>query len=72
MRLRSSETANVVRPAVAPGAEAPSQRQLLGKLLSLSPEAHRQIEHRQAETGLLFGEAAVQLGFATEEQVRRA
>ncbi len=72
MRLRSNETANVVRPAGAPGAEAPSQRQLLGKLLSLSPEAHRQIEHRQAETGLLFGEAAVELGFATEEQVRRA
>lgn len=71
MRLRSSETTEARRAAL-PSAETLGNRQMLGELLSLSADNMQKVESRQAETGLLFGDAAVDLGLVSNDQVQRA
>lgn len=50
----------------------PRERRLLGEMLTLDPAQQEAVLQRQAETGHLFGETAVELGLATNEQVRSA
>ncbi len=50
----------------------PRERRLLGEVLDLDPAQQEAVLQRQAETGNLFGETAVELGLATHDQVRRA
>lgn len=70
MRLRSS--------LASPGGDAiirtnqPRERRLLGDLLNLDPAQQEAVLQQQAETGQPFAEAAVELGLATDEQVRHA
>ena len=70
MRLRSSHSVDLA-VAIHGTAEA-SERRLLGELLGLDPEQQAAILDRQTGTGRLFGETAVEMGLATDDQVRRA
>ncbi|MBB4861097.1 Mrp family chromosome partitioning ATPase [Novosphingobium chloroacetimidivorans] len=48
------------------------ERRSLGETLNLNPKQQEAVVQRQAETGHLFGEAVVELGFASPDQVRKA
>lgn len=69
MRLRSS-LASTGNTTVRTG--QPRERRLLGDLLNLDSTQQEAVLQRQAETGQPFAEAAVELGLATDEQVRHA
>jgi protein-tyrosine kinase len=71
MRLRSSETSQGDNNALSAISQMREQR-TLGEVLNLDPVKQEAVAHRQAATGHLFGEVVVELGFATQEQVRRA
>jgi len=66
MRLRSSRS-----PQPASFHSSRSQ-QPIGELLELDSEAFERVSRRQAETNRTFGETAIELGVATDAQVRRA
>jgi len=48
------------------------ERRALGAVLALDPSQQEAVMQRQVETGHLFGEVAVELGFVTVDQVHRA
>uniref|UniRef100_UPI0035CC7971 CpsD/CapB family tyrosine-protein kinase n=1 Tax=uncultured Sphingomonas sp. TaxID=158754 RepID=UPI0035CC7971 len=66
MRLRSS------RSPQAATLDAARSHRPIGELLDLDSAAMEQVRQRQAETHRSFGETAVELGVATDAQVRRA
>ena len=70
MRLRSSHSVDLA--VTIDGSAKNSERRLLGELLGLDAAQQSTILDRQTDTGQLFGETAVELGLATDEQVRRA
>lgn len=65
MRLRSSRLSQH-------GPRDGQPRLRIGELLDLDSEALEQVSRRQVETRRAFGETAVELGVATDAQVRRA
>lgn len=69
MRLRSSVAPHAANNFVNGISQ---ERHNLGEVLNLSPAQQDAVVQRQAETGHLFGEAVVELGYATHDQVRRA
>jgi protein-tyrosine kinase len=71
VRIRSS-LASQGSLAATRGVGEPRERRALGEVLDLSPSQQDAVVQRQAETGHLFGETAVELGFVTSDQVHRA
>lgn len=70
MRLRSSLVSTGGDAIVRTG--QPRERRLLGDLLNLDPAQQEAVLQRQSATGQPFAEVAVELGLATDEQVRHA
>lgn len=71
MRLRSSESGIQSGRPIA-GSRGPAERRRIGEVMNVDPSMGNQIVVRQAETGKLFGETAIEMGVASEEEVRRA
>ncbi|MEW9855649.1 CpsD/CapB family tyrosine-protein kinase [Novosphingobium sp. M1R2S20] len=71
MRLRSTQTSQGEDGVVRSISQVRGRR-TLGELLDLNPAQQEAVAKRQAQTGRLFGETVVELGFATDDQVRRA
>lgn len=69
MRLQSTERLAVQGTGEA---EAQSATMRIGELLGLLPEQTADVLSRQARTGELFGEIAVDMEFATPEDIERA
>lgn len=69
MRIRSSASDGI---AVNRSSDNLRERRPLGELLGLDDIQRDRVVQRQAETGHLFGETTVELGFVTAEQVQRA
>ena len=76
MRLRSSEGGGSARPRPGQPDLAGDGRMPIGRILiEMRAISHDQLEAilaRQAATGRLFGETAVDMGLADEQQVQRA
>ena len=70
MRLRSS-LASQGDNVASRGINQVREQRNLGEVLNLNPAQQDAVAQRQADTGHLFGEAVVELGFATEDQVRK-
>lgn len=71
MRLRTSEGGAADTRRASKSSDAAS-REVIGNLLGMSHEDQERVALHQEETGQLFGEAAIDLGFADADQVRRA
>lgn len=71
MRLRSSLTSEGDNVALRGIGHVREERNL-GEVLNLNSAQQDAVAQRQGDTGHLFGEVVVELGFANEEQVRRA
>lgn len=70
MRLRSAQRPVPVGGDARPG--RPPERRRIGEMLQLDPATVATVAAHQAKTGQLFGDAAVELGVVTREQVDRA
>ncbi len=68
MRIRSS----LASQAGVSAKRRIDERRALGAVLALDPSQQEAVMQRQVETGHLFGEVAVELGFVTVDQVHRA
>lgn len=68
MRIRSS----LASQAGLSAKRKIGERRALGAVLALDPSQQEAVMQRQVETGHLFGEIAVELGFVTVDQVHRA
>lgn len=69
MRIRSSASDIVANDRTLDNLR---ERRPLGELLGLDDLQRERVIQRQAETGNLFGDTTVELGFVTAEQVQRA
>ncbi|MEN2785596.1 hypothetical protein ACFOKI_11715 [Sphingomonas qilianensis] len=69
MRLRSGERQTTAAEDLRTGA---LDRQRIGDMLNLDATTTAAIVAHQASTGRLFGEAAIELGIVTADQVQRA
>ncbi|WP_156680253.1 hypothetical protein [Sphingomonas profundi] len=71
MRLRSSGSGR--EPDTAADRRLPQgSRTRIGEWLNLMPDVADEVQRRQAQTGHLFGETAVEMGVATNGEVQRA
>ena len=70
MRLRSGQHQAPVSGDVRPGGAR--ERRLIGEMLDLDTATVAAVVAHQAQTGLLFGEAAIALGVVDDDKVRRA
>jgi protein-tyrosine kinase len=70
MRLRSS---NLGQDRLSSPASVGNQiRRPIGQILAIEPARAEMIAARQVQTGRLFGETAIEMGSASESEVRRA
>ncbi len=73
MRIRSSTApAGPSAPAAKASSANGGERRPIGRILDIEPNQADAVLARQAQTGKLFGETAVEMGVSSEIEVRRA